>query len=1082
MAESIIIYRKDGTPVDVSAYVDSMEINRGDVTGFGEAGCEGIAHTLTLNLNNTKEINFSPFSEKGVNVSEFQTITGNNSKVYPANVTNIYAATVMTDTQDLTVWLSENNFVFSRILKTGEIARVMYTRYDLTVANPINTYLGSFNPLLDEMAAIEVFSNQNTIQSKKTTLTGNGTNIYTVSDKIIAETLMTVDGTGAVFNPNTQEITLNRKLKNGETLEIMYSYQEGVRTCIFSGYIGNSINISEDNSQIQLICSDKVYRLQKAYIDQVEYNKVREYAVEKVFAEELIQNTLDDIFGVGQITLYTPVPSGQLIEITSNDWGGKTVWDMFQGIASAIGWVLSYEYNSSTGNFELTFRSVPRNKTTADYTIDYNNDLLALPVTISGTEIYNSLLLYYKNSTSGKVEYVKAENTASVNSYGRRVGIIKESQTLGINNSTQAQLLANNIVADISEKVVQGTITIPLNLKYKFFDIVAINYPRLSNYQEPFVIESIQHSFNYVTQEFKTTLGGNKQKVRGGTLRWTNKITRPGKLEQITNRDIGAVTLLKKPSDLQIIESGIEKLSLTSKAYAVLQWNRPLGEYPAKYELQIKKSTDNWEKSEKYSIISSEVAGVEQIRQKVTLETNTTYVFRVYAVDTNGKKGVVSDEKIINGIGDNIPPAVVTGMTVTAGVKQAIVSFDPNTTDTDFLKYRIYYKKGSQPTINDTVFKETTSTKTTIDNLDTDGAYYFRALAIDTSGNKSELNAAISVTPKLVDDDIFAEIRDKTLHIKTNAQMQQWIDSLNDVTSDTITYTDVSNNYNIVKIYNTVTDFTINRGIAILCSDLFTIEGIGKPIIKVNFSNAYNRIVIKSRGFNCKKIKFLNYTTVSGWRRSLFALVNYDTSKNKAIFEETDGEDATGSYTVLVSGSYSLDVKSGYFKNFRINTFEGDFLQNNIFESVNITGINNPLTAVVTIKNVKILGNVFKNTKISSSTSSYETAEYITINDNTFDFTFENTDGGTAVCVEALPLGLLNIQLSTNNNKIRVRNIAGTSPKSIRFIDALSRDYIFSQICNNSFYSENPSLVTLSTFLNCTGSTTGTIIANNTNN
>ena len=33
MAESIIIYRKNGTPVDVSAYVDSMEINRGDVTG-----------------------------------------------------------------------------------------------------------------------------------------------------------------------------------------------------------------------------------------------------------------------------------------------------------------------------------------------------------------------------------------------------------------------------------------------------------------------------------------------------------------------------------------------------------------------------------------------------------------------------------------------------------------------------------------------------------------------------------------------------------------------------------------------------------------------------------------------------------------------------------------------------------------------------------------------------------------------------------------------------------------------------------------------------------------------------------------
>ena len=155
---------------------------------------------------------------------------------------------------------------------------------------------------------------------------------------------------------------------------------------------------------------------------------------------------------------------------------------------------MSYEYNSSTGNFELTFRSVPRAKTAADYTIDYNNDLLALPVTIAGTEIYNSLLLYYKNSVSGKVEYVKSENTASVNSYGRRVGIIKEGQTLGISDSTQAKLLADNIVSDISEKVVTGTITIPLDLKYKFFDIVAVNYPQLSNYQEPFVIESIQQT------------------------------------------------------------------------------------------------------------------------------------------------------------------------------------------------------------------------------------------------------------------------------------------------------------------------------------------------------------------------------------------------------------------------------------------------------------------------------------------------------------------------------------------------------------------------------------------------------------
>ena len=89
MAESIIIYRKDGTPVDVSAYVSNMQINKGDVTGFGETGFEGVAHTLSLTLQNAKEINFSPFAEKGANISEYVNIAGTGAKIYTAS-SNIY--------------------------------------------------------------------------------------------------------------------------------------------------------------------------------------------------------------------------------------------------------------------------------------------------------------------------------------------------------------------------------------------------------------------------------------------------------------------------------------------------------------------------------------------------------------------------------------------------------------------------------------------------------------------------------------------------------------------------------------------------------------------------------------------------------------------------------------------------------------------------------------------------------------------------------------------------------------------------------------------------------------------------------
>ena len=68
-----------------------------------------------------------------------------------------------------------------------------------------------------------------------------------------------------------------------------------------------------------------------------------------------------------------------------------------------------------------------------------------------------------------------------------------------------------------------------------------------------------------------------------------------------------------------------------------------------------------------------------------------------------------------------------------------------------------------------------------------------------------------------------------------------------------------------------------------------------------------------------------------------------------------------------------------------------------------------------------------------------------------------------------------------NGNSIKATQLNSLFTLSINFIKSYN-NIIYSQVYNNSFYSENPTLVTLSTFLNCTGSTTGTIIANNTNN
>lgn len=1107
MQSKLIIYRKNGSPVDVTAYLTNAEIDNGSATSLGESGVDGVASTLSFTLTNAKEVNYCPLVEYGSNISEEVSITGTGATTYPCQV-GILEETLFTDNEEITVKLSGNNFVFNRPILTGETIKVKYTRYDLTVVNPINSVSSAYNPLLDEGSKVEFFVNDEEWKSGSQNITGNGSKRYSITsgyaiDKTCyclsdAEIACTIDTT-------TNEVVFSRNIESYETVTISYSFYENLPNLLFSGYISADISIDGEVDTVQVFCSDKAWRLQKKYIDNLETNVIRTYEVETLLAETLMQNILDDLFGVGEIALYVPVATGQQIEITSNEWGGKTAWDCLQSIASSIGWFLGYEYNSTTNDFELYLRSVPRSKNTVDFTLDYKEDILpSSPLVINGSTIYNVLYLHYTDKQSGKVKYVKSENAASIANYLDRVGIITESSTIGINNATQAQQLADDIISDICTKVITLNVEIPLKMSYngnriKFFNTFAINYPKMSSLIEFFSIEGIKHSFDFAGNSFKTVFTGNMQKVRGGNIKWTNKIRRPEGYRQITSREIGAVNLLKKPSALAVVDSGIDKLDLASSAYAVLQWNRPLGEYPKKYVLQVRKSTETYEKAVKYDVVPDTVAGSEQIRQRVAIQTGVDYKFRVYAVDTSGIKGDVSDEGTIEMVGDNIPPAVVTGMTVTAGIKQAIVSFDPNTTDTDFLKYRIYYKKGSQPEITDTVFKETASTKTTIDNLDTDGAYYFRVSAIDTSGNKSELNTAISVTPKLVDDDIFSEIRDKTLHIKTNAQMQQWIDSLNDATGlipENASYTNVTAIYNTVKIYNTV-NYTMTRGVAIECSDLFTIEGVGKPKITTTAKGIW----IKSRSLKWNGVDIEKTGTTSQDRGLCF-------------FPDTITNDPQYTLSILNSSFYRADGAGSFFINslftypkkvnaeIKNNLFSGTGLQYSygyiagFGKGTVITIENNKITSgIIYVDNffdiLRIVGNELDNGIIEFGKNIVVNCG--TINSNYFKKGISDDGGLQGRAILNFGIGQIQKMNIYGNTFVFYRKDPVSTVSLQTFGISTSGDSVsigtfkHSQYCNNILFKESDYILNqpndiYSYGYSTPGQYTGTIIANNTNN
>ena len=52
MQSKLIVYRKNGDAVDVTAYCSNVEIDNGSATNLGESGVDGVASTLSFTLNN----------------------------------------------------------------------------------------------------------------------------------------------------------------------------------------------------------------------------------------------------------------------------------------------------------------------------------------------------------------------------------------------------------------------------------------------------------------------------------------------------------------------------------------------------------------------------------------------------------------------------------------------------------------------------------------------------------------------------------------------------------------------------------------------------------------------------------------------------------------------------------------------------------------------------------------------------------------------------------------------------------------------------------------------------------------------
>jgi len=294
---------------------------------------------------------------------------------------------------------------------------------------------------------------------------------------------------------------------------------------LHEGYLGDLIRT--DAHTVTCECRDLAKRLQDAYIEtSTTYTDMD--------AEDVIQQILDDYFGAGEITLYTPVASGW--HITSYTVEYVSVWDAIQKIAAQRGWFLGYRWDSGTGQFRLTFMEPPRSKSTADYTINYTDDIYVEDLDISDRDIRNVVKVTYQAS-DGSINTVTREDATSISIYGRRACEIIESATSEIDTQAEAEALADAVLSDLKDLSGTTRIEMPLFPELDLFDMLEVTNPLISSSADLYAVESVRHTLDFDSGSFTTEVIASG-KVIGGRRKWLSKETRPGAKKPIETGEV----------------------------------------------------------------------------------------------------------------------------------------------------------------------------------------------------------------------------------------------------------------------------------------------------------------------------------------------------------------------------------------------------------------------------------------------------------------------------------------------------------------------------------------------------------------
>lgn len=172
----------------------------------------------------------------------------------------------------------------------------------------------------------------------------------------------------------------------------------------------------------------------------------------------------------GPPQIYTPTSPGWNVR----EWNQENMSTMeaCSRLADMIGWVFRYRYDENRSQFRLTFEEPDRSTTTALWTFTGSDYLSVDELEIDEGDIRNYCRVYFgdRNGTDGALgdyerTFAVAVDAASIAKYGFRGCEISEAATSIIDASTEAQALADAVVADLKEPKATVSLTTP----YKHF-------------------------------------------------------------------------------------------------------------------------------------------------------------------------------------------------------------------------------------------------------------------------------------------------------------------------------------------------------------------------------------------------------------------------------------------------------------------------------------------------------------------------------------------------------------------------------------------------------------------------------------